>query len=98
MIDTARNSQFLMANLGAEVSRLISAKESGEKEMVKGALERSYHILDQILMLKDMEPRIEELLLLRSVIEDTANDKPTLAIEPEHLERYFIPFTARFVS
>ena len=44
---TKRTSLFLMANLGSEVSRLISARDD-DKDVMTGSLERADKMLQEI--------------------------------------------------
>ena len=70
-MNTARTSLFLMANLGAEVSRIISAQEQKDADTASTALARAENILDEITRLPDMQPRAQELL--HTYREDSVN-------------------------
>ncbi len=93
-----RTSLFLMANLGAEVSRILSAKKNNDFILVKSALERASTILTQLYAVDDMQKRKEEIIILDEVIRDTAQEHSILHVSPAHLQSYFIPFATRLMS
>lgn len=94
-MNNQRTSLFLMANLGAEVSRMISAKEKLDISMMKGAVERARGIVKKINVLPDMIKRIPELNILSDVLNDFVVEKPTLSISTNALKSYFTPFITR---
>ena len=98
MNDIKRTSLFLMANLGAEVSRIISAKERGDDMMVQGALERAERILDEIKGLPDIQPRIAEIEMLSMAIHSITNSTSELHVAHQNIKSYFMPFAMRMMS
>lgn len=98
MNDTKRTSLFLMANLGAEVSRIISAKERGDTVMMQGAFERAKSMLNEIKGLPDIQPRIVEIEMLSEAISSLAYPVSGLHIAPRDIKSYFTPFTLRLMS
>lgn len=92
-MNTERTSQFLMANVGAEVSRMISARKSRDADLLKGALERALAIIVQIKAKPDMKAREYEIDTLEYVLRDAAMPHPQFTISDKNLQSYFIPFT-----
>lgn len=95
---TERTSLFLMANLGAEVSRIILARNKNDSKLTLEALNRARKIIDQIKSCPDMESRAGEIKLLDEAIQDSASDNPRFKIMPQNLLSYFTPFTMRLMS
>ena len=89
---------FLMANLGAEVSRIISFKEKNDAARAEESVSRALRMIDAIRQLPDMKSRLEEISLLRQAIVDVALAVPTLKISPKHLMSYFQPFALRLLE
>jgi len=87
-----------MANLGAEVSRIISARERGDEALVQGALERAKQILLEVRTLSDMQPRIEEIETLSKAIGSLTDSSLGLHISPQNIKSYFTPFALRAMS
>ena len=96
-MNAARTSLFLMANLGAEASRLIAAKERLDADAAKAALARAESILGEIAHLPDMKPRAEELAALLKASRSIAGDEPR-KISSLHLKSYFVPFAMRLMT
>ena len=93
-----RSSLFLIANLGAEVSRIISFKEKNDASHVEESMARALHMIETIRKLPDMKSRLEEISLLRQAIVDVTRAVPTLRISPKHLMSYFQPFALRLLQ
>lgn len=88
-----RTSKFLMANLGAEVERILLWKEKNNQQMIESACNRAQMILDQIMKFPDMPSRAKEIKILNEAITSLASKTPKYAIVPEHIRGYFAPFT-----
>lgn len=97
-MNTKRTSLFLMANLGAEVSRIISSKEKHEDILAKEALLRANKIIIEIKALPDMKTRLQEIDALSKVIESILESKPILNIPAKDIKSYFIPFSLRLMT
>ena len=95
-MNTVRTSLFLMANLGAEVSRIISAQERHDIGTASIALARAKNILGEITLLPDMKSRKEELSALSEALHSLA-ENGSHAISPAHLKSYFMPFALRLM-
>lgn len=95
---SARTPLFLMANLGAEVSRIISFTDKNERMRIEDALRRAERIIVEIKQFPEMQKRTQEINALSQAIADIASSAPTLAIDPEHLESYFHPFATRLLK
>ena len=89
---TLRTSKFLMANLGAEVERILLWKEKNDQQMIESARDRAQKILDQIMGSPDMSARVKEIKILNEAISDLASKTPKYNIVPAHLRGYFAPF------
>jgi hypothetical protein len=96
-MNTTHTALFLMANLGAEVSRIISAQERGDKDSASAALLRAENILNEVGHLPDMKPRAEELKILGEVLRSLTASNPTCTVSPTHLKSYFTPFAVRLM-
>lgn len=86
-----RTSLFLMANLGAEASRLFSAREVEDNDRITTSLTRAQSILDELSQLPDMKDRAEELLILRRALTEQI-------VTPRYLKSYFTPFALRLMT
>jgi hypothetical protein len=96
-MNTERTSLFLMANLGAEVSRLLSAKEKNDTAETNESLARALKIIEKINAMSDMQTRLGEISLLRQVIVDIVEPKPILQASRKELTSYFEPFALRLL-
>lgn len=97
-MNTKRTPLFLMANLGAEVSRIISFKERHENALAKEALLKANKIINEIKALPDMKTRLKEIDALSSVIKNILQNKPTLNVSIKHIKSYFAPFSSRLMT
>ena len=86
-----------MANLGSEVSRLISSKEKNDMVQARESLARALQIIEKICELPDMKKRLGEIFLLKQVITDMAQPKQTTRTSSEQLTSYFRPFALRLL-
>ncbi len=87
-----------MANIGAEVSRIISAKRSNDFSLVRSALNRVSSIIAQLKLKPEMKGRIYEIETLEMVIQDTGQPQPTLQVSDKNLKEYFIPFMTQVIK
>lgn len=97
-MNTQRTSSFLMANLGAEVSRIISAKNAENEKFAKECLLRAEKILKEVMTFPDMEKRSSEIETLLNVIREIVNPNPTIIVSQQNIISYFIPFALKLVS
>ncbi|MBI4086129.1 MAG: hypothetical protein HY433_02730 [Candidatus Liptonbacteria bacterium] len=97
-MNTERTSLFLMANLGAEVSRIISLNEKNEDALAKDALSRANKIIMEIKTLPDMKTRLQEIDILAKVIENILEPGSALKISTKHIKSYFVPFSIRLMA
>ena len=93
-----RNSLFLMANLGSEVSKIISAKNRNDVTLLSVYLEQAEKILKEILSMPDMDSRKIEIDILKKVIEDISKPQPSMNISPINITSYFNPFIIRLMT
>ena len=96
-MNTQRTPVFYMANLGAEVSRALSARETGDMQGVKEAVQRSLLIIEKILIFNEMKPRAPEIDILKNVLENLTNANFS-SRESENLKSYFYPFASRLIA
>ena len=94
-MNTEHTSIFLMANLGSEVSRIFSAKEKGNTNLLDGAISRSKDILSEIRVLPDMKTN-KEIDILEDIINDMNNNQK-YKIPGEQLQSYFLPFAKQIM-
>lgn len=93
-----RNSLFLMANLGSEVQKIISAKNRNDAILLKTYLTQAEKILKEIMAMPDMKSREAEIKILSDVIEDISEAKPKFNISAVNINSYFTPFVMRLMS
>jgi len=98
MMNVQRTSLFLMANLGAEVSRIISARDRKENGVMTASLRRADKMIEEIMMLEDMKPRKVEVELLSNAIRSIIEPSTDMSINTKSLQDYFTPFIDRFTS
>ena len=94
---TNRNSLFLISNLGSEVTKIFSAKKSGNVKMLEVARDKAKSIIRQLKDLPDTKNNLE-IDILSDVIEDITSKEQKYDINPEHLESYFYPFAVRLMQ
>ena len=97
-MNTTRTSLFLMANLGAEVSRLISSKKKGDIILARAAQERAQRIIEDVKMSSDMRERHGEIDMLADVLSDFGKEQRQYSVNAEELENYFRPFALRLLQ
>ena len=86
-----RTAAFLMANLGSEVSRLLSSKERGDFVLARSSHKRAKKIILDVSRDPEMQARMGEISLLEDVIDDVLRKKPKYEVNGEHLKGYFLP-------
>lgn len=94
----ARTPVFLMANLGAEVSRVASFHEKGDVESAHKALIRAQGIIDEIKKFPEMQQRLPEMEILSVTINDIISPQPVFSVSAMKLRDYFYPFALRLAS
>ena len=97
-MNTQRTSLFLMANLGAEVSRIILLTEKHDDALAREAFIRANKIIREIKALPDMKTRLQEIEALSKVIESIVESKSSVHIPAEHITSYFLPFSLRLLA
>ena len=97
-MNTQRTSVFLMANLGSEVSRILSAKDRNNNLQVRESLERALNILKEIMTISDMKTRIVEMNTLSDLINEMAKPKPIFHVSRKNISSYFIPFVLKAMN
>jgi hypothetical protein len=93
-----RTTQFLMANLGSEVSRLFAFKRRGEIDQARTSAERALKITTAL----EHHPRInggrKEVEILKDIIKNAFLKKPKYHITEGELTAYFRPFSIRALA
>ena len=97
-MNTQRTSLFLMANLGAEVSRIILLTEKHDDALAREAFIRANKIITEIKALPDMKTRLQEIDALSKVIENILESKPAFHVPAKHIKSYFLPFSLRLMA
>lgn len=90
-----RTSSFLMANLGAEVSRFLADRARGDDETSSASLARARGIIDKLFSHPEMIGRTGELTTLRAVLDDIMSGSRQFLVSTADLEEYFMPFAMR---
>jgi len=93
-----RNVNFLMANLGSEVTRLINAKQKGDFKLLEDAKKRALVIWTEIELKENLKERKYELKILREVIEDISKEHSDLNLNYNNVKDYFLPFALRVIG
>ena len=96
-MNTARTPLFLMANLGSEVNKMISAKEKNDPEMLTSAINKARPIFSDLKMIPEMKKN-KEIDILFDVIDDLGQKSSKYKISSQHLKSYFYPFATRLLG
>ena len=95
--NTERSPLFLMANLGSEVSKIISAKEKGDYEILKIAKEKAKSIIAKLKILPETKENME-INILNDVILDLCGNYQKYQISNQNIKSYFNPFIIRLMQ
>lgn len=87
-----------MANLGAEVSRIISARNRNDLDILNCYLKNANKIINDIMILPEMKNRRAEIAMLSTVINDIPKSKPSLRVSSKNIISYFIPLAGRLIN
>ncbi|OHA47534.1 MAG: hypothetical protein A2541_00025 [Candidatus Taylorbacteria bacterium RIFOXYD2_FULL_36_9] len=93
-----RDSLFLMANLGSEVTKIISSKKRNDLVLLNEYLIQANKILKELMTLPDMKEREIEIKTLAEVITDISKAKSSLEISSVNIISYFTPFVMRLIK
>jgi len=94
-MNTERTSLFLMANLGSEMARFFNFVGHDQKDMAPSSAQRAFHIIDQLMERNDLGGGRQEVIILRSIIQDALSAVPQYAVSEEEIDSYFLPFATR---
>lgn len=97
-MSSERTDIFLMANLGSEVSRLLSARERGDTAEMEHSLERAETIFAALETSGISKGGHVEVKILKEVIKDVCSKEPSLSVNPQALRDYFHPFTKQMLK
>ena len=92
-----RDAAFYFANLGADVSRCITAAKQGNEPRYQESLERAYRTADYIRTSHRPEAYEEALLMLRGLVLARATPE-TLTSFQSSLDSLTSVFSARLVA
>ena len=81
-----------MGNIGAEVSRVITWYEKGDKEKKEQALRRALELIDLTIQDKRLKNRCFELYRLKEILCDVFSGKNNYRVSLDNLKRYFLSF------
>ena len=95
-MNTNRTSLFYMANLGSEISRVLSEYQKKDFEKMKNSVIRAKDIIAKVEEFPEMKGRTGELEILKSIIEDLNQKK--FELNKDQLLGYFSPFAVRLMS
>lgn len=98
-MNNTRTPLFLMANLGSEVSRILSCNAKGQQVEARQAYERAKDIVTQIKAFPEMENRLMEINILSQVLEELPKKSDlNFAVSSKNLRAYFQPFALRLLN
>ena len=95
-MNTTRTPLFYMANLGSEMSRVISEYEKKDFQKMQNSILRAENIIKKIKEFPEMKGRTGELEILKSIIEDLNQKK--FELNKDQFLSYFSPFAIRLMS
>lgn len=87
-----------MANLGSEVTKIISSKKRNDLVLLNEYLIQANKILKELMTLPDMKEREIEIKTLAEVITDISKAKSSLEISSVNIISYFTPFVMRLIK
>ena len=90
-MSNGQTSQFLVANLGSEMTQIFLLLERGDIERMNMAISRAQGILDKILKFPDMKDREPELKKIRLILDDISTEKRKLTVTRDQLSTFFNP-------
>ncbi|MES2060033.1 MAG: hypothetical protein V4438_03320 [Patescibacteria group bacterium] len=96
-MNNARTPLFLMANLGAEVSRVYSLFERNDRVNAISASERAYKIISEIMLFPEMIPRAEEIEKVADIL-DSKVHHGTINVSAADINDYFNVFALRAIG
>lgn len=93
----ARTPLFLMANLGAEVSRVFSLSAGGDALNARRAADRAHNIISEIMLFPEMARRAREIEKIADILRAK---KHGISIEVSAFEinEYFNAFALRAMN
>ncbi len=94
---TQKTPLFLMANLGSEVSKIISAKEKNNAVMLDLATQKTTSIISELKEKSGINHN-KEIDILSDVINDLTQEKSKYQISAKNLKSYFLPFAIRLMQ
>lgn len=92
-----RTPLFLMANLGSEVSKIISAKQKKDYTMLNFAVLKANSIITELKEIPETRDNAE-IDILEKVINDLTSETPMYNVSILHLKSYFLPFSTRLMQ
>lgn len=87
-----------MANLGSEISRYFSYINNGQIELADKCLVRADEILNKVMVLPEVQPRVYEFKIVAGVIGSLKDSPKWREAEEKNLKNYFMPFAERIVN
>lgn len=96
-MNSERTPLFLMANLGAEVSRVFSLSDKGDKENALRASGRAKAIITDLYKYEEMLPRKQELEKIIDIIDSKFSDIG-INVQNSDVLDYFNHFALKLMS
>ncbi|MDE2188439.1 MAG: hypothetical protein KGJ35_01780 [Patescibacteria group bacterium] len=94
-----RTTQFLMANLGVEITRLFGYKKNGNIADAITSGKRACKIIDSLESHHDINGGKKEVEMIREVmINDALSIKPKYHVTEAQISSYFAPFSMRALA
>jgi len=81
-----------LANIGSEVSRVLSLQQKGDKENMDMSFFRAIELVDLTIADKRWKSRLSEIFKLREIICDSFFGENVFKTNPEFLKNYFLFF------
>lgn len=94
-METKRDADFYMANLGSEMTRLLSARDRGDRTAMAVAAERCLTLADRAIAAETIAAHRREIAMLKTIISDTLSANPQYAVTQGSTTAYFYPFALR---
>lgn len=94
-MNAKRDANFYMANLGSEMTRLISARDRGDQAAMVASAERCLSLANQAIEAETIPAHRNEIAILKGVIADVLAGNPQYTVTQSAATAYFYPFALR---
>jgi len=91
-MNNTRTTPFYIANIGSELSRVLTFLKKEEDGLVRNALVRIEKIIDTILQEEKSAAALAEILILKEAMTGFRNKERILEVDIVELQNYCMPF------